>query len=320
MTDLSFIIDESLELSGLVRDISNDTLFHSIIFECADPLLTEAAVQYLLLHIFCDKKSGCGKCAGCRGIINRTNVDVFIYRGKALTDTVEAIVSGLGVIPLSCKRVYVIQNAETLAPAAQSKLLKSLEEPPRDTHFILCVPVIDILIPTVRSRCRIVSLRPLSVEAVRRAMGRLYEGDPAVGLASELSGGSLAAAEVYITQTPVREIFELAMDIFANLTGSPYAIKYSSAVAELQSRFPLFLEYYAKIARDLLAVNSSGIPLLKSRESDILHISKQFSCAALIKIIESCATAALRYKFNGNAASVAEELLFTMLEVKALCR
>lgn len=320
MTDLSFIIDESPELLGIVRDIRNDTLFHSIIFECADAMLADAAVQFLLLHIFCDNKSGCGKCAGCRGIINRTNVDVFIYRGKALTDTVDEIVSSLFVMPLGSKRVYVIRNAETLAPAMQSKLLKSLEEPPRDTHFVLCVPVIDIMIPTVRSRCRIISLRPLTVDAVKRAMSRLYEGDPAVGLASELSGGSLAAAEEYITQTSVREVFALAMDIFANLTGSPYVVKYAAAVSELQSRFPLFLEYYAKIARDMLAVISSGIPLLKSRESDILDISKQFSRAALLKIIESCATAALRYKFNGNAASVSEELLFTMLEVKALCR
>lgn len=320
LTDLSFVIKESGALSGLIREVGNDTLFHSIVFECADALLTDAAVQFILLHIFCETKTSCGHCAGCRGIKNRTNLDVFIHKGKALTDTVDAIVSSLGIMPLGTKRIYVIQNADTLTPATQSKLLKTLEEPPTDTHFILCVPVADMLIPTVRSRCRIIPLRPLTVPAVRRVMDRLYPGDTAAGIASELSGGSLSTAEEYITQTSVRAVFELAMDIYTNLTGSPYVIKYTIAMAELQSRFLLFLEYYTKIARDMLAVNAGGIPLLKSRESDILCISKQFSSAALIRIIESCTTAALRTKFNGNAVSIAEELLFTMLEVKALCR
>ena len=51
-------------------------------------------------------------------------------------------------------KVFIIDEAELLAPEAQNLLLKTLEEPPPDTYFILVTTRPDSLLPTIRSRCQ----------------------------------------------------------------------------------------------------------------------------------------------------------------------
>ena len=51
------------------------------------------------------------------------------------------------------KKVYIIENFDTLTHQASNAFLKTLEEPPLDTHFILIVRNIDKILPTILSRC-----------------------------------------------------------------------------------------------------------------------------------------------------------------------
>ena len=74
--------------------------------------------------------------------------------------------SGLAYRPFEGRRrVVIIRDAETLEVAAQNALLKSLEEPPPATMFVLTTALPSVLLPTVRSRC------------MRLAFGRLTERD-----------------------------------------------------------------------------------------------------------------------------------------------
>jgi site-specific DNA-cytosine methylase len=57
-------------------------------------------------------------------------------------------------------KVYVIDPADSLSGAAANSLLKTLEEPAPDTCFVLLTRSADLLLPTIRSRCQIVFLRP----------------------------------------------------------------------------------------------------------------------------------------------------------------
>ena len=90
-------------------------------------------------------------------------------------------------------RVVIVDPADDMNPSAANAILKNLEEPPRQTLFLLIAKRRGSLLPTILSRCRTLNLSPLSPEeteaAVRRAAPDLAEpGDAA--LAAELSGGS----------------------------------------------------------------------------------------------------------------------------------
>ncbi|MGL5837038.1 MAG: DNA polymerase III subunit delta' [Sphingorhabdus sp.] len=71
------------------------------------------------------------------------------------------------------RRVVIIDAADELERGGANALLKSLEEPPAGTYFMLVSHASDRLLPTIRSRCQMVRLDPLDDEAMRKAMAAL---------------------------------------------------------------------------------------------------------------------------------------------------
>lgn len=106
----------------------------------------------------------CGKCRACRkaesGIhpdittIRRQTDDKGKQRREITVDQVCWMIGDAYVLPNeAARKVYVIEEAEAMNPAAQNKALKLLEEPPRGVIFLLCTVNPEKLLPTVRSRC-----------------------------------------------------------------------------------------------------------------------------------------------------------------------
>jgi DNA polymerase-3 subunit delta' len=86
---------------------------------------------------------------------------------------------------LGARRAVIIDAADDLEKGAVNALLKSLEEPPVGTFFLLVTHQIGRLLPTVRSRCTVLRFHPLGEADMARALAEE---------APQLSGGALAAA------------------------------------------------------------------------------------------------------------------------------
>lgn len=87
------------------------------------------------------------------------------------------------------RRVVIVDAADEMNPQSANALLKLLEEPPARTTLFLLAHRPSALLPTIRSRCRVLRLRPLGSEAMAEALGR------ADGAAlAALSGGSVGEA------------------------------------------------------------------------------------------------------------------------------
>ncbi len=67
---------------------------------------------------------------------------------------------------LGARRAIIIDPADDLEPSAANALLKSLEEPPAGTHFLLVAHRLGRLLPTIRSRCRILRFPQLAAEQI----------------------------------------------------------------------------------------------------------------------------------------------------------
>lgn len=98
-------------------------------------------------------------------------------------------------------RAVVIDRADDLNASGANALLKTLEEPPGDSLFLLVCTALGRLPPTIRSRCRLLKLEPLDgaslANAVRQALGAIETGEPSTGdltLALELAEGSVRRA------------------------------------------------------------------------------------------------------------------------------
>jgi len=100
----------------------------------------------------------CGKCASCTRIERGVHPDVLIVEpgdsGAIKIEQIRDVIERAAYRPFEGRRrVVIIDDADTIVSGAQNALLKTLEEPPPASVFILLTSRADLLLPTVRSRC-----------------------------------------------------------------------------------------------------------------------------------------------------------------------
>ena len=144
----------------LSRSIARGTLPPSLIF--AGPAAEKRAVAIALAQTLnCQSPlhlDACGSCTACVRIARGVHPDVLILEpggsGSIKIEQVRDVIDRAGYRPFEGRRrVVIIDEADALVDAAQNALLKTLEEPPPSSVFILLTAHPDLLLPTVRSRC-----------------------------------------------------------------------------------------------------------------------------------------------------------------------
>src|SRR6185295_12277236 len=91
--------------------------------------------------------------------------------GSIKIDQIRDIVDRAGYRPFEGRRrVVIVDQADQLVPAAQNAFLKTLEEPPPSSVFLLVTSRPDMLLDTVRSRCPRLQFRPLAAGEVAAAL------------------------------------------------------------------------------------------------------------------------------------------------------
>lgn len=103
---------------------------------------------------------------------------------------------------IGARRVVIIDPADDLEKNAANALLKSLEEPPRGTFFLLVAHRVGRLLPTIRSRCRVLRFDPLPETEVAAIVAREAPGANAATLAAAVAAaeGSPGAALAFVGQ------------------------------------------------------------------------------------------------------------------------
>ncbi|MFG3112913.1 DNA polymerase III subunit delta' [Streptomyces sp. NPDC048197] len=119
---------------------------------------------------------GCGFCDGCHTTQVGTHADVEIVRTDLLSIGVKEtrdLVRRSSLSPAGGRwQVIVLEDADRLTEGAGNVLLKAVEEPAPRTVWLLCAPSIEDVLPTIRSRCRHLSLRTPPVAAVADVLVR----------------------------------------------------------------------------------------------------------------------------------------------------
>ncbi len=115
-------------------------------------------------------EQGCGECHECRTVLAGSHADVAVIRTEKLSigvDEVRDLVRRSGLAPVGRRwQVLIVEDADRLTEQAANALLKAIEEPTPRTVWMLCAPTLEDVLPTIRSRCRQVSLATPSTEAV----------------------------------------------------------------------------------------------------------------------------------------------------------
>ncbi|MBC2875800.1 MULTISPECIES: DNA polymerase III subunit delta' [Streptomyces] len=119
---------------------------------------------------------GCGFCDGCHTTLVGTHADVEIVRTDLLSIGVKEtreLVRRAQLSPAGGRwQVIVLEDADRLTEGAGNVLLKAVEEPAPRTVWLLCAPSLEDVLPTIRSRCRSLTLRTPSTAAVADVLVR----------------------------------------------------------------------------------------------------------------------------------------------------
>ncbi len=155
------------------------------------------------------ERDACGECAACRRIARGIHPDVIVLEpgdtGSIRIEPVRDVIVRAGYRPFEGRRrVVVVDDADGLVPQAQNALLKTLEEPPSASVFLLVSSIPDALLPTVRSRCPKLRFGPLAPADVADVLMRDHRCDEAEAraLAADAGGSvgrALAAASTDVT-------------------------------------------------------------------------------------------------------------------------
>ena len=115
-------------------------------------------------------EGGCGTCQSCKLAAAGTHPDITVLSTEKVQITIaeirELLASSVMGTTLGRYRILVMEDADRMTPTASNLLLKSLEEPPAGTIWMLCAPSEADMLPTIRSRVRRVGLKVPSVESV----------------------------------------------------------------------------------------------------------------------------------------------------------
>lgn len=151
-------------LALLARAASRDTLPQSLIFSGPDGVGKKLTAIALAQALNCMQTQAaadggvdaCGVCSICRRVALGTHPDVRVIPSAIKVDDIRDVIDSSGYRPFEGKRrVFILDEADGLSNEIQNALLKTLEEPPRSSSFILVTSRPDLLLPTVRSRCPI---------------------------------------------------------------------------------------------------------------------------------------------------------------------
>ncbi|MGZ5870540.1 MAG: DNA polymerase III subunit delta' [Bradyrhizobium sp.] len=139
--------------------------------------------------------------AGAHGgllVLQRTPNDKGVMRTVITVDETRETISFFGsTAAVEGWRVCIVDTVDELNPNAANALLKILEEPPRQSLFLLLSHSPGRVLPTILSRCRRLALRPLSTPDVLRAAAsaaNLAVDDPSLSEAVDAAEGSVARA------------------------------------------------------------------------------------------------------------------------------
>jgi DNA polymerase III subunit gamma/tau len=199
------VIGQGHVTTTLAREVAEGRIAHAYLFAGPRGTGKTTTARILAKSLNCeDRQPGgtpCGECSSCVAITQGNSLDVLELDAAShnSVDDIREIRMSVNTVASAAtsKRVFVLDEAHMLSKAAGNALLKTLEEPPENVHFVLATTEPYKLLDTIRSRTQRFDFHPVPIEELAGYLSSIadregYKTDPAALLAvSRHASGSV---------------------------------------------------------------------------------------------------------------------------------
>lgn len=243
------------------------------------------------------------------GSIKNLNSDCFVFgdgkKGSFLTENCNALIRESFLKPMNSEYKIFIIDGGNLSQIVQNKLLKTIEEPPKNTIFFFIGSDQSQFLPTILSRCQKINLGLLKKDQFKNC-----------GFGQDLflkSGGNLDFAQKFESKKFAIK-FDFVVDMLKNMQKSSDVVKYSKKLAKDKDEFGQTLEILQTIFYLMLQANTAKFEFF---DKDLFD---EFDAKTICFVVDEILIAQKKFEFNCNVSAICDCLFLKILEVKFKCK
>lgn len=283
----SQLIGHAVPQQILYQALTSHKMGHAYLFTGEDKIGKRTVALAVAKTLLCPSAIPfCGKCPSCLKGNQKMHPDLFEISPEGLfikLNQIRQIQDQMSLHPsLSSRKVFILDDADRLNPEASNAFLKSLEEPPEDTHFILVTSRPQALLSTILSRCQQIRFStPPREELVNFLMrNRKLSTQDARHLAKR-SEGRVGVAITYDLESLDQEDLRYFMLIDPETLNSPGKLfQLSEELSRDADHFRKTVEWILSFIRDMIYWKTCPEPdllILDRHREKIEQFSSQFS-------------------------------------------
>ena len=257
---------------------------------------------------------------------NAESVDIVKYYPSSSSfgvDDVRNIINEVGKKPYEGdKKVLILYKCDKLTTQAQNALLKTIEEPPKGVYLILLSDSLETILDTIKSRCQIYKLTPLTKEEIL-----IYIKDKYTHLTSEdekaalaYSAGIPGKVDSFIDDTKLKDLRDICIDLFEDILNREQGLvlKYGELLKNLKDDKIELLNILLSYIRDIMIfkeLNNSELIVNFDKVYKMKDISRGMTYKKLNNMLEYITEARINLNSNTNYSMTISVLLMGFAEV-----
>lgn len=329
MKDFEAVVGHGQVIRHMKNSILEDKVSHAylLVGEPGAGKKTLANVYAMALQCERGGPDPCQTCDSCRKANSKNHPDIiYVEHEKSNSIGVEEIrsqvVDDVSIRPYSGRyKIYIIAEADKMTQQAQNAILKTIEEPPDYGVFLLLAANADALLPTIRSRCVRLDVRPVSDRMVKQyLMDRMHVSSYEAELEAAFAQGNIGKAREAADSAYFGNLTRKALHVLKNaqkMSIQEWVDILKSLSADQQSIYD-YLDIFQMWFRDVLifkATREVDNLVFKGEINSIKEQASQYSYENIENIIDAADKARIRLQANVNF-ELAMELLFLTIREK----
>jgi DNA polymerase III subunit delta' len=315
----TLIKSDILERFGRIAD--NGRLAHAYLFVGPAESGKTATALALAKLLNCDKVTGslcCDACGPCVKINAGNHPDVVTLSvgvGETIgIDEIRAFIQRLQLRAFEAKcKVAIIQNAERMTPQAANALLKTLEEPVKETLMVLTTAVPELCLDTIKSRCHVIHFFPRSYgQLAQELAGELQLSTTDAHCLAFFAQGSYTKAKSLYEGKFAAKKNKIIDEMVMKRDSEEFLRKTLSDKEETQVALKVLLTFFRDVVLLKSGLNETNI-VNRDRMRDLNGLAMQFSFEDLNRIVSQIVKTIQLFKDNLNvkmSLSVIKELVW----------